>query len=141
METAQHSRLPAMFRAAAAVAPVAMLVADSRGKLLAANQRWIDLAGPAEVTVRPETWTGVFEPESRIRMAQYMEDVASGIVTPESVDLEMITRAGRRWTRWWVRREEVEEYVLLTIVAVDVHDDVAQKQDLRELATHDHLTG
>lgn len=136
-----QNTLPAVLRAAVAVAPVAMLVADSGGRLLAANRRWIDLTGPADVTGRPEAWTAVFESSSRRRMEQHLADIAAGRPAPASVDAEVATPTGRRWTRWWARRETFDSTPVVVLVVVDVHDDVAQTEDLRRLATHDHLTG
>jgi diguanylate cyclase (GGDEF)-like protein len=135
------SGLSALLRTAAAVVPVAMLVADSEGRLLAANQQWIDFAGPGDVVVHPDEWTAVFAPDSRRRVVQYLADLASGRDASGSLDLEMDTASGPRWTRWWGRREEVGSSVVLSLVAVDVHDEVAQARDLHRLATHDHLTG
>lgn len=130
-----------MFRAAIAVAPVAMLITDVSGRLLAANQRWVDFAGPAEISTRPETWTGVLEPTSRRRVEAKLAEVAAGRATDESIDVEMLSRAGRRWTRWWMRREHLDIGNVLALVVVDIDEEVAQAEDLREMATHDHLTG
>jgi diguanylate cyclase (GGDEF)-like protein len=113
-----------------------MLVADESGQLVAANSVWLDFVGPL-----PDSWTALLEPESRRRMEQHLADVAAGRPAPGTIDVEMLTRAGRHWTRWWARREHLEGAVLITLVVIDVNDEVSRTQDLRQLATHDHMTG
>jgi diguanylate cyclase (GGDEF)-like protein len=112
-----------------------MLVVDERTRLIAANRVWIDLAGD-EVD-----WTCLLEPEARRRMEQHLRAVTGGEQPGEPIDVEMLTRAGRHWTRWWSRREVLEESPVVTLVVIDVHDEVSRAQDLRVLAAHDHMTG
>ena len=122
------------------LAPVAMVAADEHGRLLTANAQWRTLTGIPAERQDPDDWMEPLERSSRRRFVEAMERTRTN-GRSESIDLELIGPAGRRWTRWWLHRREVGETPVLMIAAVDVHDDLAQRDDLRELATRDDLTG
>jgi len=124
--------------AVARLAPVPMLIADADGRLLAANQRWRDLAGVDEGT--SQRWTGCLDSSGRHRLARAMDECAEA-GTPACLDLEMQGPAGPRWSRWWMHRRLIESTPVVVLVAIDLHDDMRQRDDLRHLATRDDLTG
>ena len=126
--------------AVARLAPVPMLFTDQAGHFVAANQAWRDLGGCELQSFSLHEWMETLDPASRLRLAREMDRCASeGAAT--SLDLEIEADSGRRWSRWWMHRRMIESTPVLVLVALDVHDDVRQRDDLRHLATRDDLTG
>ena len=126
--------------AVARVAPVPMLIASGNGRVLAANRPWRDLSGTGGEAGASTGWADGLDEETHHRLARAMDHcAASG--APTTLELEICGPSGRRWTRWWMHRRLIESTPVLVLVAIDVHDDVVQRDDLRQLATRDDLTG
>lgn len=122
------------------LAPVAMVATDEHGRLVTSNSQWRALTGAFTDHRVPDDWLEPLERSSRRRLVEAIERIRT-TGRAETIDLEMIGPGGRRWTRWWLHRRDVGGTPLVLIVAIDVHDDMAQRDDLRELATRDDLTG
>ena len=122
------------------LAPVAMVAADDQGRLVSSNPQWRTLTGVSADSGDPEAWLEPVERASRRRLVEAMDRTRT-TGRAETVDLELIGPSGRRWTRWWLHRRDLGDTPVVMIAAVDVHDDLAQRDDLRELATRDDLTG
>ncbi|HET6965419.1 MAG TPA: GGDEF domain-containing protein, partial [Acidimicrobiales bacterium] len=120
------------------LAPVPMVVSDRRGRFLAANHQWQVLQG--ETATEPQGWLDHLDALSRHRLLEDIERTAAAGNT-SSIDLEMRMPPGCRWTRWWLQRREIDDEVVVVMAVIDVHDDVSQKDDLREMAIRDDLTG
>lgn len=127
-------------RAVVDVSPVPMLVVDDDANLLAANRPWHALSGRDEAASAGVGWMQVLGDWPRRRLAEHLVH-ARATARAASVDLEVALPGGSRWTRWWVQRKSIGGRPLLSVVVVDVHDDVAQRADLHALAISDHLTG
>lgn len=126
--------------ALARLAPVPMIIVTGDGHELAANRPWRDLSGTRRDVSSPDRWTEALDPAARARLAGAMEQCADA-GTATSLDLEMRGPSGPRWSRWWMHRRLIDSTPVLVLVALDVHDDVRQRDDLRQLATRDDLTG
>ena len=135
-----RGNLTSLFDAAVRLAPVPMVIADRQGRLLSANHQWCQLYGTAMSAPERDAWLEAADPAVRLRLLDEMERTADTGRTAK-VDVEMARPSGPRWTRWWLQRREVNGAVVLVIAVIDVHDEVAQRDDLRQLATHDDLTG
>lgn len=120
--------------------PVPAVVTDASGGLLAANPAWEELCGGSADPARPGSWAECLDPVSRRRLRSEMERVAER-GEPATVELEMQLPGGARWTRWWLHRRRIDTTPVLVLVAIDVHEETVQRQDLRHLATRDDLTG
>ena len=139
-EDIRESDLADRLNAVLQLAPVPMLITDGEGRYMAANEAWAELTPPVTGGSAVADWTDCIEPAGRVDLARAMHGCArSG--EPATLDLEMQGRSGWRWTRWWIRRQTIETTPVLVLVAVDVHDEVVQRDDLRQLATRDDLTG
>lgn len=133
------SALVPLLDAVVGLAPVPMVVGDCRGRFLAANRQWRRLHG-SEGAPEPDAWLDHLDPHSRQRLLEETQRVAVTGHAP-TVDLEMAMPAGPRWTRWWLQRREVDGQIVVVMAVIDVHDDVSQTDDLRQMATRDDLTG
>lgn len=123
------------------LSPVPMLIADADGRLLAANARWFRLSCSDTVApAGPGAWPDGLDPPARRRLHEEMNRQAAG-GAPATLELQMHVPTGVRWTRWWIHRRQIDRQPLLVLVVVDVHEDVIQRDDLRQLATRDDLTG
>jgi diguanylate cyclase (GGDEF)-like protein len=130
------------------LAPVAMLAVTGDGRMVSANASWWDLtgtgtgaeAGSGAATGGPTAWLDLLDPANRRRVLEALQRTRT-TGRSETVDLEMMVPAGRRWTRWWLQRRDVNDLVVVLIAVIDVHDERARADDLRQLATHDDLTG
>ena len=132
--------LVVLLDAVARLAPVPMLITDCDGHFLAANRHWTELSGAAGDALAEEGWAASLDPASRVRLAHGMDRCAeSG--DQIQLDIEILRAGGRRWSRWWMQRRLIEDTRVIVTVALDVHDDVSQRNDLRHLATRDDLTG
>lgn len=129
------------------LAPVAMAALDEHSRLIAANSQWRLLTGvdPSaadshDLGEGSRPWLEPFDEPARRRV---LDAVGRARAHGESVveDVEMVLPSGRRWTRWWLHRRTVGTTVVIVAAVVDLHEDMAQNQDLRRLATHDDLTG
>lgn len=142
---ADHHQIPGgdlvdLLDAVARLAPVPMLITDGQGNFLAANRPWREICVPGTEPSSGDRWTECLDPAARLRLAQAMEECSEG-GTPAALELEMEGPSGRRWSRWWMHRRLIEAAPVLVLVALDIHDDVTQRNDLRQLATRDDLTG
>lgn len=60
------------------VVPFPMLIADSTGRALATNQRWLDLSGLERHGSMGYGWLSVLRPEDRLALRSQVERVAAG---------------------------------------------------------------
>lgn len=68
-----------MFRILRDVAPVAVLLFDSEGRLVSANRRWTELTGQVEAEALGDGWANVLAQEQRAHLAEgFMEAVGRG---------------------------------------------------------------
>src|SRR5438270_7145494 len=126
--------------AAVQLAPLPMIAADAGNRIVCENHHWRQLAGSADRLPDPDRWADLLEPGSRRGLMETLDRIRAG-GPAETVDLEMHLPGGLRWTRWWLQPGQVGDTPVTVIAAVDIHDDLKQRNDLRELATHDDLTG
>lgn len=120
--------------------PLATLVADGSGAVMAVNRAWLKLSGLDEDESRGEGWLSRFAPAARPRVMRTVRRVAeSGGL--ESAEHEIDTPARARWTRWTFRRHDCDGRQVVVMVVVDLDVEHALQVDLRHRATHDALTG
>jgi diguanylate cyclase (GGDEF)-like protein len=152
--------LTSVLEAALQLAPVPMLATDTDGRLLRANDSWLDLVGLGPGSAGPESagpesagpesagrgpggraeWLKPLDPIGRRRFEDALTRAREGSQV-EIADAMVNTPSGRRWTRWWMQKRTLAGQELLLMATVDFHEEVSQRDDLRELATHDDLTG
>ena len=129
-----------VLEAALQFAPVPMVATDGAGGLWRANDSWHDLVGLDITSADPPAWLDGLDPVGRRRFGEAMTRAGQGGQV-EVVDAMLTTPAGRRWTRWWMQRRTLAGEDLLLMATIDFHDEMCQRDDLREMATHDDLTG
>ena len=120
--------------------PVATLVADERGRVVAVNRAWHELTGRTGPESAGERWLAVLDAADRRRFLELLDDLAAtgGVA---SVEYQLYLGQGRRWTRWTARYPHPDRQPLVLIAVIDIDDDRACHDHLRYQATHDSLTG
>jgi diguanylate cyclase (GGDEF)-like protein len=130
----------AQLEAAMQFAPVPMAATDLAGRLLGANQPWYELTGVDPADPHRATWHEVLDAADRRRLRDALERAAREDEI-SMVEAQLLREPSPRWTRWWMQRRRLGPYELVVMATIDFHDEVAQRDDLRALATHDDLTG
>lgn len=120
--------------------PLATLVAEAGGRVLAVNPAWLQLSGLSEAQSLGEGWLDLIVEGDRYRLCRALHRVLNGGGL-ETLEQEIDGACGSRWTRWTFRRHDNCGRLVVVMVVVDLDAEHTLQVDLRHRATHDALTG
>lgn len=120
--------------------PFAALLAEPSGRVIAVNQRWVELTGLGEAASLGSGWLDAIDPEAGARIRSDIAAVHS-LLSPMATDYQLLARDPGRWTRWWLSSHDYNGEPVVVIAVADVHEERTREAVLYHLATHDSLTG
>jgi len=120
--------------------PFAALLAEPSGRVIAVNQRWVELTGLGEAASLGSGWLDAVDPEAGARIRSDIAAVHS-LLSPMATDYQLLARDPGRWTRWWLSSHDYNGEPVVVIAVADVHEERTREAVLYHMATHDSLTG
>jgi PAS domain S-box-containing protein len=103
------------------LAPVGLLIADGDGRVTAANQTWSEMSGLSGPESTGDGFLTALDPAERaalrdeIRRAGRGDELVSGD--------HYLAGPHRRWTRWWLRRQDHGQAARVVMAVGDVSVD------------------